>query len=138
MLLYSGSMTGAHSPEAALARWLAQGATSHTHRVLQRVLRDFFAPLGIQAEALEAEPFSALESGQGTWWLRQPRWSPDGFDRGRGAEPDFRFLLDAPERFAVTVDPQGGMFIEVNSAGGPHPAPAHFAFPQCGGCRGGS
>jgi hypothetical protein len=107
-------MNATNMPEAALARWLAQGVTSHTHRVLRRVLGDFFQPLGIEAEALEAEPFSALESGQGEWWLRQPRWSPERFDRAHRAEPDFRFLLDAPSRFAVAVDPRGALGIELH------------------------
>jgi hypothetical protein len=107
-------MTGTNSPEAALARWLAQGVTSHTHRVLRRVLADFFRPLGIEAEALEAEPFSALESGQGEWWLRQPRWRPEAFDRTHRAEADFRFLVDAPQRFEVAVDARGGLDIKIN------------------------
>lgn len=106
-------MNGTHSHEAALARWLAQGVTSHTHRVLRRVLGDFFRPLGIEADALEAEPFSALDSGHGQWWLRQPRWNPASFERSHRAEPDFRFLLDAPQRFAVAVDARGGLGIEL-------------------------
>jgi hypothetical protein len=107
-------MNGTHSPEAALARWLAQGVTSRTHRVLRRVLDDFFRPLGIEAEALEAEPFSALESGCGQWWLRQPCWNPASFDRAHRAEPDFRFLLEAPQRFAITVDYRGHLGIELD------------------------
>jgi hypothetical protein len=107
-------MNRPNSPEAALARWLAQGVTSHTHRVLWRVLAEFFLPLGIEAEALEAEPFSALESGQGEWWLRQPRWNPESFDRAHRAEPDFRFLLAAPQCFAITVDPRGGLGIALH------------------------
>jgi hypothetical protein len=107
-------VNGTNSPEAALARWLAQGVTSHTHRVLRRVIGDFFGPLGIEADALEAEPFSALESGHGQWWLRHPRWKPASFDRAHRAEPDFRFLLEAPQRFAITVDSRGGLGIELN------------------------
>jgi hypothetical protein len=101
------------SPEPALARWLAQGVTSQTHRVLHQAFQDCFRPLGIEAESLEAEPFSALESGQGDWWLRQARWNPDGFDRAHPAAPDFRFLLDAPDHFAVTVDPRGRLWVEL-------------------------
>jgi hypothetical protein len=95
------------SPEGALARWLAHGITSRTHPVLDCALQAFFHPLGIEAEWLEAEPFSALESGYGEWWLRQPRWNPARFDRQNRAGPDFAYLLEHPKRFVVGIDGRG-------------------------------
>jgi hypothetical protein len=74
-------------------------------------MADFFHPLGIEAESLEAEPFSAIEAGQGCWWLRGPAWSPCRFDRSHAAEPDFRFLLDSPGRYTVSVDPGGRLLV---------------------------
>jgi hypothetical protein len=109
-------MSFAPSPEPALARWLAQGVTSQTHRVLQQAFADHFRPLGLEAESLEAEPFSALESGHGDWWLRQPRWNPDRFDRTHAAAPDFQFLLAAPDCFAVTADVRGRLGVELAPA----------------------
>jgi hypothetical protein len=109
-------MNSLPSPETALARWLAQGVTSQTHGLLRRVLYARFRPLGIEADALEAEPFSALESGQGGWWLKRPRWDPRGFDRAHPAAADFKFLLEAPDRFTVAVDPQGRLFVELPPA----------------------
>jgi hypothetical protein len=104
------------SPEPALARWLAQGVSSRTHPVLGWALRTHFHPLGIEAEALEAEPFSALESGFGEWWLRQPRWEAGLVDRSRPAARDFDLLLDGTASFAVTVDRRGLMVIGLNPA----------------------
>jgi hypothetical protein len=114
-------MSSPNSPEPALARWISQGVTSRTHRILQCVLGDFFTPLGIEAESLEAEPFSALEAGHGAWWLRQPRWNSRLFDRSHASEPDFSFLIGAPDRFDVSVDPQGRLFIALNPAFGRDP-----------------
>ena len=95
------------SPEIAIARWLAHGFTSSTHPVLQCALATFFHPLGIEAESLEAEPFSAIESGLGEFWLRRPRWDPVRFDRAQSAWEDFGPLLDRPEPFTVAVDGRG-------------------------------
>jgi len=96
-----------HSPESAIARWLAHGATSRTHPVLRWAFRTYFQPLGIVADSLECEPFSALESGLGGWWLRQARWSPECFAPAHPGAADFRLLLDNPGLFAAAVDPQG-------------------------------
>jgi hypothetical protein len=93
--------------EASLARWLAQGATSQTHPLLGHVLDTFFLPLGIEADWLEAEPFSALESGWGCWWLRRPRWAAGRFDPQSPAAGDFRFLCENPALFAVGVQSDG-------------------------------
>jgi hypothetical protein len=115
-------MSGLNSPEAALARWFSQGITSQTHRLLQIAFDEFFQPLGIEAAALEAEPFSALESGQGEAWLRDPHWNPGRFERAHPAEPDFRFLLDRPERFAVSVDSRGHLAVGLDAAHADDPA----------------
>jgi hypothetical protein len=103
------------SPEPALARWLAQGVSSRTHPVLRWALRAHFHPLGIDAEALEAEPFSALESGLGEWWLHRPRWDAGRVDRGHPAAQDFGPLLDAPACYTVAVDRRGLLLIGLNS-----------------------
>ena len=76
------------------------------------MLHTFFHPLGIEVDALEAEPFSNLETGVGDWWLQAPRWNPRGFDRTRSAASDFGFLLDAPASFRVSVSPHGWLLIE--------------------------
>jgi hypothetical protein len=104
------------SPEAALARWLADGVTSLTHPVLDHCLRTFFAPLGIEADWLEAEVFGDLENGGGGWWLRGGRWRPAGFDRTGAAAADFMPLLDHPERFLVGVGGQGHLRLEAAGA----------------------
>ena len=115
-----------HSPEAALARWLAHGVTSRTHPVLACALQTFFHPLGIEAAWLEAEPFSALESGQGEWWLRQPRWNPARFDRRHPAAPDFACLVDHPEFFLVAVDARGIISPTLSPAAGDEPVARSF------------
>jgi hypothetical protein len=102
------------SPEPALARWLAQGVSSRTHPVLRWALRTHFHPLGIDAEALEAEPFSALESGFGGWWLRRPRWDAGLVDRGHPAAQDFGPMLDPAAGFTVAVDRHGLLSIGLN------------------------
>ncbi len=93
--------------EAALARWLAGGATSQSHPVLRFALATFLHPLGIEAAYLEAEPFSALESGLGAWWLREPAWNRFRFDPAHPAAPDFRPLIDRAGGLAVSVDDHG-------------------------------
>lgn len=98
--------------EAALARWLAHGATSRTHPVLHFALNTFFGPLGIEADALEAEPLSVLESGVGDWWLQRPRWNPTCVDRSHVAAADFGYLLEAPESFRISVSTHGWLIIE--------------------------
>ena len=103
------------TPEAALGVWLAGGITSRSHPVLEFALRTFLNPLGIEAESLEAEPFSALESGVGTWWLRQPAWNPSRFDPGHPAAPDIRAILDHADEFTVAVDDQGILAPALNS-----------------------
>jgi hypothetical protein len=97
--------------ESGVARWLALGVTSRTHPVLRDAYRSYFKPLGIEAAWLEAEPFSALESGRGEWWLRDARWNPEGVDKGHPAAGDFEFLLVDPGRFQVEVESQGGLSI---------------------------
>jgi hypothetical protein len=111
----------AASPEIAIARWLAQGFTSATHPVLQWTLAAFFHPLGIEAESLEAEPFSALESGGGEFWLRRPRWNAARFDRSQAAREDFQHLLDHPEAFIATVDGRGLLQFFPRQAGAEDP-----------------
>jgi len=93
--------------EDALARWLAHGVTSSTNPVLRFALNAFLAPLGIEAEALEAEPFGGLESGSGEWWLRNPRWSAARFDRRHSAAEDFGYFLQAPGSFTVEISSRG-------------------------------
>jgi hypothetical protein len=95
------------SPETAIARWLSLGVTSRTHPVLRNAYQIFFEPLGIEASWLEAEPFSALESGSGEWWLREARWNPARLAKGHPAAGDFEFLLADPGRFRVDAEPQG-------------------------------
>ena len=99
------------SAESALARWLALGATSRTHPVLRHACQSYFEPLGIEADWLEAEPFSALESGSAEWWLREARWNPMRLDRKQPAAADFEFLLAEPERQRVEVEPRGTLSI---------------------------
>ena len=103
------------SPEPALARWLAAGITSLTHPVLDRALRIHFLPLGIEAEWLEAETFGDLETGGGGWWLRNPRWNPNRFDRTGAAAPDFAYLLDHAGQFDAAVGPQGVLTLSLSA-----------------------
>ncbi len=98
--------------EQAIGRWFAHGVTSCTHPVLHFMLRTFFHPFGIEADAIEAEPFSNLETGLGDWWLQGPRWNPRGFDRIHPAATDFGYLLDAPMSFHVSISPHGWLLIE--------------------------
>ena len=98
--------------EQAIARWFAHGITSRTHPVLHFMLRTFFDPLGIEADALEAEPLSALESGVGDWWLHRPRWNPTRFDRTHAAAADFGYLLEASASFRISVSTHGWLVIE--------------------------
>jgi hypothetical protein len=94
--------------ERAIARWFAGGLTSRTHRVLQFALETYLVPLGIEADWLEAEPFSALESGvAGGWWLRGARWNPARFDPRRPGGADFAPLIKHPLHFRVAVESQG-------------------------------
>jgi len=97
--------------ESAIARWLALGVTSRTHPVLRSAYREFFEPLGIEAAWLEAEPFSALESGCIGWWLRDARWNPARIDKGHPAAGDFEFLLADAGCFQVDVESQGALSI---------------------------
>lgn len=113
-------------PERALARWIAHGVTSRTHPVLDWALRTFFNPLGITADSLECEPFSALESGLGGWWLRQPRWDAVLLDLGHPAARDFRPLLDTPESFVVAVDPRGQLSISLRGLAAGDPVARRF------------
>jgi hypothetical protein len=97
--------------EPAIARWLALGVTSRTHPVLRDAFKCYLEPLGIEAAWLEAEPFSALESGFGDWWLRDANWNPARFDRNQPAADDFEFLLADLGRFRVEVGSQGAFSI---------------------------
>jgi hypothetical protein len=99
------------SSESAIARWLALGVTSRTHPVLRSAYRGFFEPLGIEAAWLEAEPFSAIESGYGGWWLRDARWNPARIEKGHPAAGDFEFLLADAGCFQVDVESQGALSI---------------------------
>jgi hypothetical protein len=67
--------------------------------------------MGIEAAWLEAEPFSALESGFGGWWLREARWNPALIDKGHPAAVDFEFLLAEAGRFEVGVESHGALSI---------------------------
>jgi len=119
--------------EEALARWLAHGVTSKTHPVLAWAMGRYFHPLGIRAEALEAEPFSALESGFGEWWLRNPRWDPSGIDPRCPGAQDFEVLRHSPGSFLVTVDRRGGLSVGLApSAQGNPAASAFWADSECG------
>jgi hypothetical protein len=83
--------------EAAVARWIAGGVTSLTHPVLAQLYRDCFAPLGIEADWLEAEPFSSLEAGWPDGWLRRPRWNPARLDPTHPAAADLqRWAVHSP------------------------------------------
>jgi len=97
--------------ESAIARWLALGVTSITHPVLRDACRSCFEPLGIESAWLEAEPFSALESGCGEWWLRDARWNPARLCKSHPAAGDFDFLLADPGRFRVDADSRGALSI---------------------------
>jgi len=113
-------------PDEALARWLAHGVTSRTHPVLHWALERYFHPLGIRAESLEAEPFSALEAGQGEWWLRRPSWDAAGIAPASPAAPDLEILRRAPGSFLVGVDHQGILTIAMNPSSGADPAVEAF------------
>lgn len=102
-------MTDLDPCEAAVARWLAHGVTSETHPVLRYALEAFFAPIGVEARAVEAEPFGALESGLIAWWLLEPKWNPALVERGSEAAKDFGYLLESPQSFQVAVTPQGAI-----------------------------
>ncbi len=97
--------------EAAIARWMSLGVTSRTHPFLRHIYARCFAPLGIEADWLEAEPFSALESRSGFWWLRQPRWNPSIIDTATPAAADFRALIQTREPLHIEVEPQGALCI---------------------------
>jgi hypothetical protein len=103
-------------PESAISRWLSLGVTSGTHPVLRSAYQGFFAPLGIEAAWLEAEPFSALESGSGEWWLRDARWNPARIRPNHPAAGDFAILLSDPGRYKVDVESQGVLSISPASA----------------------
>jgi hypothetical protein len=104
--------------EIALARWFAHGVTSRTHPVLHCALLTFFHPLGIEAESLEAEPFSAIESGLGEFWLRRPLWNPARFDAAHPGRKDFAPVLERPEFYLATVDSCGILRFFPNPAAG--------------------
>jgi len=114
------------SPEPAIARWIAHGVTSRTHPVLACALETFHGPLGIEAEWLEAEPFSILESGLGECWLREPQWNAARFDRRHPAGPDFACLLDHPGTFLVAVDARGVIWPKVSPTAVEAPAARSF------------
>jgi hypothetical protein len=114
------------SPEPAIARWLAHGITSRSHPVLHWALRIHLQPLGIAADALECEPFSALQSGSGDWWLTKPRWAPALLDAGHPGAPDFRLFLENPESFAAEVDPHGLLTFRLSRGAVPGPAAARL------------
>lgn len=105
-------------PEPAIARWFAHGVTSLTHPVLDYALETFLGPLGVEADWIEAEPFSALESGHGGWWLRNPRWNAARLDRLHPAAADFASLLEHPEWFSIGVDSQGILSLGVAAGAG--------------------
>ena len=93
--------------ELALALWLAHGVTSATHPVLRFAMNALLEPLGIEADGLEAEPFSGLESSSGEWWLCNPRWNPERFDRRHPAAGDFGYVLEVPKSFRLAVSSRG-------------------------------
>jgi hypothetical protein len=98
-------MEGSPSPEPALARWLAHGVTSLTHPLLRHALETCFHPLGIEADWLESEPFSAGDNPVGVCWLRRPRWNPARLDPALAARVDLSPW--AAEAAAITVDAAG-------------------------------
>jgi hypothetical protein len=100
-------MSPSPTPEDALARWFAHGVTSRTHPVLEFALRRHLNPLGIGADWLKAEPFSALESGHGGWWLRSPSWSADRVDPAWEPGRDLAPLVATAGRIPVGVDAHG-------------------------------
>jgi hypothetical protein len=104
--------------EHALARWFAAGVTSRTNSVLEFALSSFLRPLGIETAGLEMEPFSGLESGSGEWWLREPRWNPASFDRNHPSASDFGYLIEARDRFEITVSSRGWLAIAATASGG--------------------
>ncbi len=89
----------------AVARWLEGGITSATHPMLAWAFAHAFAPLGIEADWLEAEPFGQLETGVVTVWLRQPRWIPSKVAPEHPGAADLAEL--APHAAEVTVGPDG-------------------------------
>jgi hypothetical protein len=97
-------MTPNPAAEAAVARWLAGGATSLTHPVLNRVLADCYHPLGIEALWLEAEPFSALEAGGGEGWLRGALWSSARMDPAHPAARDLAPWISRAAEISATAD----------------------------------
>lgn len=66
---------------AAIARWLRFGSRSTGHPLLAWAFDTHYAPLGIAADWLEAEPFGALDQPAVPCWLRCPRWEPARIDR---------------------------------------------------------
>jgi hypothetical protein len=68
------------------------------------VYRDCFAPLGIEADWFEAEPFSSLEAGWPDGWLRCPRWNPAQVDPGSPAAGALRPWLAQPSAVTVRCD----------------------------------
>jgi hypothetical protein len=93
--------------EAAVARWIEGGVTSLTHPVLAQLFRDCFAPLGIEADWLEAEPFSSLEAGWPDGWLRLPRWNPARLDPHHPAAIDLQHWALEQAQADQTADRDG-------------------------------
>ena len=112
--------------ERAIARWFAGGLTSRTHRVLRFALETYLFPIGIEADWLEAEPFSALESGSGGWWLRGARWNPARLDPACPAKADLALLIEHPSCFSVAVESQGILSLGPSNAAGSVPAAAGY------------
>jgi hypothetical protein len=114
-MLLSGRMNDAAASQAALARWLAQGATSLTHPLLRHALEACFHPIGIEADWLEAEPFGAEEWAMGECWLRGARWNPGRIRPGHPAAADLAPWAGTPR--AARVDAAGLLYF----AAGPQP-----------------
>lgn len=90
--------------EAAVARWIGGGVTSLTHPILALLFRECFAPLGIEADWFEAEPFSGLETGWPDGWLRRPRWNPAQIDSGHPAAEALQPWAAQPSAVTVRCD----------------------------------
>jgi hypothetical protein len=103
--------------ERAIARWLAHGPTSRTHPVLRTALVKYFHPLGIDAEYLETEPFSAIESGFGSCWLGRPQWHPERMEAAHPARPDFEPIIRRPLCYRVAIEASGVALIDLTAEG---------------------
>jgi len=83
---------------AAVEKWRRHGVSSRTNPMIELARATFLTPLGIVCEALEFEPFSALEAGGGALWLRGAL-----FDQGKVTDKEMLGLLQTAARWDVRV-----------------------------------